>query len=386
MDAKNKSLAFCLVKYFPHGGLQRDMVLIARACQARGYAIHVYTTSWQGAVPEGFTVHAMGPAGWTNHGRLRRYSQWLAAQLADRPVDGVVGFNKMPGLDVYFAADPCFVERTRRQPRLLRRLSGRYRVYAQFEAAVFTPSSPTEILLIAEPQQAAFQKYYGTPAQRLHLLPPWIAPDRNPPENRPKVRAAIRRELGVSDEALLLVQVGSPFGTKGVDRTLRAVAGLPEAVRARTQFVVVGHDPSRRYPRLSARLGLAGSVRFAGIHDDVMAVLAAADLMVHPARTEAAGVVLIEALASGLPVLCSGVCGHAGQIRLARAGVVLPEPFRQEDLNRELAGLLTAGRLADYAAHASAFARARDFHSMPQQAADLIESVVARKVRRAPAM
>ena len=44
----DQTLAFCLFKYFPHGGLQRDMLRIALACQLRGYSIDVYTTSWEG--------------------------------------------------------------------------------------------------------------------------------------------------------------------------------------------------------------------------------------------------------------------------------------------------------------------------------------------------
>lgn len=59
MESKDKVLAFCLFKYFPHGGLQRDMVLIAQACRARGYAIEVYTTCWEGPVPQGFGIDTM---------------------------------------------------------------------------------------------------------------------------------------------------------------------------------------------------------------------------------------------------------------------------------------------------------------------------------------
>lgn len=381
MVSDNKVVAFCLFKYFPHGGLQRDMVLVAQACLARGYAIEVYTTSWQGPVPEGFDVHTLQCTAWTNHGRMRQYHRWLTTQLESHPVDGVVGFNKMPELDVYFAADTCFVEKAGRRYMGLYRLTSRYRVYAELEAAVFSPSSRTEILLIAEPQHAAFRKYYNTPASRLHLLPPWISADRKPPENRLRTLQSIRKQLGISEEAVVLVQVGSPFKTKGVDRTLRALARLHRATRETVRLVVVGHNHGRGYERLSARLRLGNSVLFAGRRDDIMEVLAASDLMVHPARTEAAGVVLIEALASGLPIICSGTCGHAGQIRKADAGIVLEEPFRQGDLDNALAQMLQGDRLARCAANAGDFARSQDFHRMPERAATMIESVIARNSR-----
>ena len=49
-------LAFTLFKYFPFGGLQRDFLRIALACQARGHAIRVYTLQWEGDIPPGFEV------------------------------------------------------------------------------------------------------------------------------------------------------------------------------------------------------------------------------------------------------------------------------------------------------------------------------------------
>ena len=49
-------LAFCLYKYFPFGGLQRDFLRIALACQARGHTIRVYTLDWEGDVPLGFDL------------------------------------------------------------------------------------------------------------------------------------------------------------------------------------------------------------------------------------------------------------------------------------------------------------------------------------------
>ncbi|HQA92281.1 MAG TPA: glycosyltransferase family 4 protein [Sedimentisphaerales bacterium] len=381
MDRKeNATLAFCLYRYFPYGGLQRDMLRIALACRQRGHKIAVYTTAWEGEVPEGFELHVHRPAGLTNHGRMRRYHAWLTRELTQRPPACVVGFNKMPGLDVYFAADSCFEQRAEQEPRWLR-LTGRYRVYAAFERAVFDPASSTEVLLIAEPQKDAFQRCYRTPDARLHLLPPWIAPDRKRVEDRPQVRQDVRDALGVAPDTLLLLQVASNFQTKGLDRTLMAMASLPETWQPRTKLAIVGQDPSRRCRRLARRLGLADHVTFLGARNNVMELMASADLLVHPARNEAAGVVLIEALVSGLPVVCSGLCGHAGHIRKAQAGIALSEPFQQTELNRVLPDMLGKDRLTSCSTHALAYAADMNVYDMPERAADVIGSIAARVAR-----
>lgn len=104
-------LAFCLYKYFPFGGLQRDFLRIAMACQARGHQIRVYTQSWEGERPEQFEIIIVPTSSGTNHGRNAQYCEWVMAHLKQHPAERIVGFNKMPELDVYFAADVCYAQK-----------------------------------------------------------------------------------------------------------------------------------------------------------------------------------------------------------------------------------------------------------------------------------
>ncbi|MCF3802709.1 glycosyltransferase, partial [Salmonella enterica subsp. enterica serovar Weltevreden] len=68
-------------------------------------------------------------------------------------------------------------------------------------------------------------------------------------------------------------------------------------------------------------------------------LMAAADLLLHPSYQEASGIVLLEAITSGLPVLTTSVCGYAHYFVDANCGEAMPEPFRQDALNE---GLLSA--------------------------------------------
>lgn len=106
------TLAFILYKYFPFGGLQRDFMRIALECQRRGHDIRVYTLIWEGDVPDGFEVLVAPVRSIFNH-RRNEVHRVGRADLDRRPVQRVIGFNKMPGLDVYYAADACFEERPR---------------------------------------------------------------------------------------------------------------------------------------------------------------------------------------------------------------------------------------------------------------------------------
>ena len=161
-------LAFVLYKYFPFGGLQRDFMRIALECQKRGHQIRVYTLIWEGEVPPGFEVLVAPVKAFFNHRRNEKLTEWMEADLAKRPVDRLIGFNKMPGLDVYYAADGCFEDKAQNLRNSLYRRWGRYRHFAEYERAVFAKEAKTEVLMISEVQQPLFIKHYDTPLERFH--------------------------------------------------------------------------------------------------------------------------------------------------------------------------------------------------------------------------
>ncbi|QBG46590.1 glycosyltransferase [Verrucomicrobia bacterium S94] len=373
-------LAFCLFKYFPFGGLQSDFLAIASACQRRGFRIVVYTRSWEGDIPDGFEVRLISANALSNHGKALRFSQQVTEELMQRPAAAVVGFNRMPGLDIYFAADNCYAAKAATQRGFLYRLGRRYKTYAALEKAVFDPESATEILLIAERQQAEFCQYYGTPAKRMHLLPPGMNRNRSRPDNAEEIRRTVREQLGVRKGEIILIQVGSGFVTKGVDRSIRALTSLPSELKKKTRLLVVGKDRSAAFRRLAKKLGEEDRVDFLGGRDDVPSLLLAADLMIHPAVNEAAGIVLLEALAAGLPVLCSAACGHAVHVERSGGGLVSPEPFDQEWLNRSLLKLVSEATTLPALGRAGlAYAEKTDFYSQHERAAEFIADVVRRK-------
>ena len=366
-------LAFCLYKYFPFGGLQRDFLRIALACQARGHAIRVYTLEWSGEVPAGFEVVCVPVEAWSNARRYAKFTRWVELHRLRRPVDRLIGFNKMPGLDVYFAADPCFEEKARTLRNPLYRLFGRYRHFAEYERAVFAPESRTEILMISQLQQPLFEKHYATPPERFHLLPPGISPDRRAPPNAAEVRAVFRLEFGLAPDDLLLLQVGSGFKTKGLDRSLKALAGLPEGLRQRTRLIAIGQDDPGAFLLQAKALGIAERVSILPGRSDIPRFLLGADLLIHPAYNENTGTVLLEALVAGLPVLVTAVCGYAHYIEEADGGRVAPEPFVQSDFNATLAAMLGDNALrARWKTNALAFAETADIYSNAERAADLI--------------
>ena len=142
-------LALVLFKYFPYGGLQRDCLRFSQALAQRGHDIRLYCLSWQGEPPPAVDLRVMAVRALHNHRRYQRFHARVFEDLAREPVDGVIGFNKMPGLDIYFAGDPCFLEKATRERGPLYRLGTRYRHVSAWERAVFAPDSGVGPVILA---------------------------------------------------------------------------------------------------------------------------------------------------------------------------------------------------------------------------------------------
>jgi UDP-glucose:(heptosyl)LPS alpha-1,3-glucosyltransferase len=374
-------LAFLLYKYFPYGGMQRDFRRFVEETLKRGHQCRIYYISWQGDELPDVEIRRVPVSAMSNHRRNSLFLKWVQSDMAADPVDGVIGFNKMPGLDVYYAADSCYLDKALNERGWFYRQGARFRHFADYESAVFAPGSETRILLISDTERVKFEHHYHTPSDRMHMLPPGISRDRCAPEDAAERRRAIRLSLDVDSGEHLLLFVGSGFIKKGLDRAIQAVANIRQSQpNVRLRLLVVGQDKKRRFQKLAKRLKVGGTIQFLGGRDDVPELLLGADTLVHPALDEAAGIVLLEALVAGLPVVVTDVCGYAHHIVAARAGLVLRSPFQQVDLDDAIMRTLDGVYRARCRESALRYAQLTDLYSMHSTGAKLIEQFVEQKL------
>ena len=380
-------IAFCLFKYSPYSGLSLDFLRILEECQKRGHDPYVFVSEWRGERPEGVQFTVLKPPKislkFSNHAQNEQFHNKLQAELKKQTFDVVVGFNKMPGLDLYYGADSCYVgDKVPQYPaiyKLTRRYKGRY----SFEQAVFGVKSQTLILSLSEQQKSEYQEHYFTPNKRFHLLPPTLDASFSPITDRVTQKEKLRAELGLPINNLLLMFIGSGFRTKGLARAITALAGLPIDLQQRSSLIVVGHDDDeKQYRKQADRASVSQQVLFLGgrSRQEIPKLLAAGDLMVHPAHNENTGTVLLEAIAAGLPVLATDVCGYAHHIKAAEAGIVLDSPFDQKALNTRLASMITSPYLDRWSANGQRYGTNPALYKMPASAVDAIEAYEQRNI------
>ena len=131
---------------------------------------------------------------------------------------------------------------------------------------------------------------------------------------------AERRKWGLPEQVTLALFGGDiRINRKNLDTVLHALVQVTEL-----HLAVVGATEGSPYPQLAAKLELGERVHFLGYRHDVSEIMRAADLFVFPSRYEPFGMVVIEAMASGLPVITATTTG-AAEVVTPACGVVLPD-------------------------------------------------------------
>jgi len=373
--------AFCLFRYYPFGGLEKNFLNMVKEALQRGHEVHIFAWGWTGPVVEGARLNLLPVKGYSNHGRSLSFVKQLQDHLKCQKFDLVIGFNRMPGLDLYYCADVCFERQASRKHSSLYRLTSRYRVFSRMERAVFAPESKTHIMFISRQAKEEYQEVYGTPEHRFHELPPGLNKERIHSALTVKTKAEVRQELGVSDQDLLLVMVGSDFRRKGVDRAIRAMAALPTDLRSQVKLAVIGKGKPEPLQKLAQELQVGDRVLFLGPQKNVPRYLAGADMLLHLALSETAGNAIVEGLVAGLPVLVTRTCGFYFHVEQAQAGLVVGDSeFDQKAFNAQLEGSLSdSERLKVWGRNAFAYSDAVDLYSRPRQAVAIMKQMMGQK-------
>jgi glycosyltransferase involved in cell wall biosynthesis len=168
----------------------------------------------------------------------------------------------------------------------------------------------------------------GVDAQRIRVIRSGVDTDRFAPRDR----ALARQKLGVAESARLVLFVGNLEPRKQLDVLFRALHQIKPRVPA-AQLVIVGSgesagalDQTQPLQKLSVELGLQSVLRFVGrvSEEALLQWYAAADVFVLPSSSEAQGIVALEAMACGLPVVASAVGGLLGTLDDGHTGYLVP--------------------------------------------------------------
>lgn len=241
----------------------------------------------------------------------------------------------------------------------LREVSLRHRLSLQRMAAAesrFYRGYKGRLIAVSRKVAAELQQHYGVSGE-VSVIPHGVDTARFNTHNRERFRIDLRRELGIGNEQTLALYVGDL--TKAHVQLKELSLACPEV-----QFVIVTHSRTYHWS--------APNVRILPPVSDLERYYAAADVFVFPTTYDAFGMVVLEALASGLPVFSSDQAGAAELIHHGQDGFVFP----LSDWTQETAKQLRAGTpRAEIGRNAEQTARAHDWLSVVKAVEEVYRQV-----------
>lgn len=260
--------------------------------------------------------------------------------------------------------------------RLAIRLLPRYREFRRLAARQYVNDGR---LFVALSKRVAddFVRFHDVSRESIRIVPNGVDCVRFSPDHRAQFRAAVRRELGIGENTVLLLLVAHNFRLKGVGPALRAL----KRMRRRSESVhlaILGGHHRQGYPLLAQSLGVRDDVSFLGARPDPVPYLAAADVLVHPTFYDTCSLVALEALASGLPVVLSHATGVDELMTDGREGWLISDPRQAEILADRIRRLLDPRERSRMGAAARQLALRHSFERNCDQIEAVYREIAAR--------
>jgi UDP-glucose:(heptosyl)LPS alpha-1,3-glucosyltransferase len=317
-------LALIRQRYNAYGGAERFIERAIDALAAQGVAVTVLAREWVGDPQR---VVRCDPF---HIGRLWRdwgFARAVCGELARRTFDLVQSHERIACCDVYRAGDGVHAQWLHNRRAVLGAL-GRFglalnpyhRYVLAAERRLFRSSRLRAVICNSLMVKNEIQTLFGLAEGGLHVIYNGVDLQSFHPRLREAHRAPARAELGIPDDAMTYIFVGSGFERKGMFRLLPA---FQCGADARAHLVVVGEDKARARARTLARdLGIGDRVHFLGARDDVRPWYGAADAFVLPTLYDPFPNAALEAMACGLPVIVTFQCGAAELVSEGANGMV----------------------------------------------------------------
>jgi UDP-glucose:(heptosyl)LPS alpha-1,3-glucosyltransferase len=381
------------------GGAETYVADLCRYLVGAGHRVDLYAESWaDGSLPAEVNVVPVAAPGRSRLERIRSFARNSHEALQSGRHDCSVGFINTYAHDVIIpqggvqwgsltANAARFGSPLSRQLYLASKMMNpKYWLYRSIESKQYHPDRHPRVVAVSTLVKRHIEQFHHVPRQQINVIPNAIDPKRLAVSQPGAVRCAFRNRVGLEPGDLTGLFVGHNFALKGLRPLLEALGVRRQRNRAARpiHLVVCGSGRPGPFRRLASRLGLNDSIHFLGFYPDVEACYWSTDFFVQPTYYDPCSLVVLEALACGLPVITTAQNGASELFFDGVEGYVLTAPDAREELVGALDHMANDTIRHAMSARALRLGQVQTFDVHVARLIAVFEDVAAAKSRRSP--
>ena len=377
-----KQLRIALVANNIHfrGGMERYCAELATALSVN-HDVHLFASEIDDVPLERLTIHPVRTVRKPILALFIQYYLNSSRQIRLRDYDVVHSIGGITAHQNFVTAQYCqhaWGDAIRREPGAAEGINAyhqfMWRLTGYFEKRALTSPETLGISANSRRTQTDLEQFYGCDPAKIRVIYNAVDADRFHPSNT-RHRQEVRERYAIPEAAVVVLFVGE-YRRKGLATVIRALGRLNDP---RVHLLAVGKGNLEQYRAIANEAGVMSQVTFAGPARDIEQVFRAADIFAFPTYYEAFGMVITEAMASGLPIITSRSAGAAEMITPGVSGLLLEKPGDVEELSRSLAILLSDKDLrSEMGAKARAAASSHTWADVAEETLRLYEEGLSR--------
>ena len=342
------------------GGAERYIVDLCTRMANEGYEVHVYAEHWEEEA-QGIHLHRVKTLPFPKSLRLLSFAIKATREMKKGDYDVTLGVGNtleanvlQPHGGVHWA---WFWRSLRAYDNPIlwtikffgRILSPKQWMSGWIENAPYKRKILYKIIAISDMVKEDIIRWYGIPDHQIEVVYNGVDIERFHPGSR-QFRDVVRKRHSIGEEFLILF-VSNNFRMKGLGFLIKALAHLKKEGHLPCKLLILGRDRRDSYLRLAKRMGVFEQIVFAGSTDEPEKYYGAADLLVHPTFYDACSLTVLEALASGLPVITTSSNGASGMLINNESGFVIEDPRNIKTLSERIAFYFNKGKRQEASIH-----------------------------------
>jgi UDP-glucose:(heptosyl)LPS alpha-1,3-glucosyltransferase len=323
---KKLKIAVLIRRFITTGGAERYAVEVTKRL-AMQHDVHVFAHEWGPEDTSKITFHQI-PKFPSKPGFINQLLfSYFTRKSLDDTFDIIHTHERVTHFDVLTIHCPCYRGFITYKKGFWRKLmvwisvltSPRHLAYLWLEKKQFTCEKNRLFVAVSENVKKDIRVNYSLNEKDFRIAYPGVNMKRFQKGNTSEFRKRQRSKLGIDNNNIVILFVGTEFKRKGLEALLKAVAAMDDD---NIKLLVAGGGKQKKYRRLAKRLGITNSVIFLGLVTNIEDTYAMSDIYVLPTLSDPSPMAPIEAMASGLPAVMS-VSKYAGSSEHIRNGEAL---------------------------------------------------------------